>query len=166
MKSFFAFLLGTFLLVSAASAAEIWTSIASTGTILPASAGAAAQITSTASKVTYSSSSTLTGDIQIVNNVTSDATAFPGWTTIELVGSNDNTNNGLYANLNASSRTTGAVTGLITATAGPVAGTTVITGTTTPGYVFDFTNYNYYVVVHLVRSSTTVHPSISGLRVY
>ena len=164
MKSFTAYLLGTFLLLSVASAASTWTSISSTGTILPTGAAAAAQVT--ASKVTFSNSSTLTGGIQIVYNVTSDSTGFPGWTTLELVGSNDNTNNGLWAGLYASSRTTGAVTGLITATVGPVAGTTVITGTTTPGYVFDFTNYNYYVVVNLVRSSTTVHPSISGLRIY
>ncbi len=152
-----------FLLLSAASAATIWTSIGSTGTILSASP-AAAQVT--ASKVTYLGTSTLTGDIQLVYNVTSDSTAFPAWTTLELVGSNDNTNNGLWAGLYAASRTTGGSIGLITATTGPIAGTTVITGTTTPGYVFDFTNYYYYVVVHLVRSSTTVRPSISGLRIY
>jgi hypothetical protein len=56
--------------------------------------------------------------------------------------------------------------GLITATAGPIPGTTVITGTTSPGYVFDFTNNYYYVVINLVRSTTAVHPSISGIRIY
>jgi hypothetical protein len=34
MKSFTAYLLGTFLFLSAASAADIWTSIGATGTIL------------------------------------------------------------------------------------------------------------------------------------
>jgi hypothetical protein len=163
MKSFTAYLLGTFLLLSAASAADIWTSIGATGTILPVGT-AAAQVSPP--KVSYSTTSTLTGTFQIVYNVTSDSTAFPSWTTVEVVGSNDNTNNGLYVNLYASSRTTGAVTPLITASAGPIPGTTVITGTTTPGYVFDFTNYNYYIVVDLARSSTTAHPSVSGVRVY
>lgn len=70
--------------------------------------------------MSYSSTSTLTGGFQIVYNVTSDSAAFSGWTTLEVVGSNDNTNNGLYASLYASSRTTGGVTPLITASAGPV----------------------------------------------
>ena len=102
-----------------------------------------------------------------VYNVTSDSTALPGWTTIELVGGNDDTNNGLYAYVYAAvSRTTGALTPLVTATAGPIPGTTVITGTMPTGYVFDFTNYYYYAVVNLVRSTTTVQPSITGLRIY
>jgi hypothetical protein len=108
----------------------------------------------------------MTGGIQIIYNVTSDSTASPGWTTIELVGSNDDTNNGLYAYVYAVSRTTGAPTPLVTATAGPIPGTTVITGTMPSGYVFDFTNNYYYAVVNLVRSTTTVHPSIIGLRIY
>jgi hypothetical protein len=32
--------------------------------------------------------------------------------------------------------------------------------------MFDFTNYNYYAIVNLMRSSTTAHPSVSGIRVY
>jgi hypothetical protein len=35
MKSFVAYLLGTFLFLSAVNAAPLWTSIASTGTIIP-----------------------------------------------------------------------------------------------------------------------------------
>jgi hypothetical protein len=163
MKSFVAYLLGTFLFLAAANASTIWTSVGSTGTI-PAADVAAVKISGPT--VTYSSTSTMTGGIAILYNVTSDSTALPGWTTFEMVGSNDDTNNGLYAYVYAVSRTTGARTPLVTATAGPIAGTTVITGTMPTGYVFDFTNYYYYAVVNLVRSTTTVQPSITGLRIY
>src|ERR1700753_3085736 len=125
MKSCVAFLLGTFLFLSAANAATIWTSAGSTGTVVPPSE--VAQMLISGPKLTFSSTSTLTGLIQVLYNVTSDSTAFPGWTTVELVGSNDDTNNGLYAYVYAVSRTTGASTALVTATAGPIPGTTVIT---------------------------------------
>jgi hypothetical protein len=144
-----------------ASFASHWTAVCSTGAIDDADLD---QYAFSLAALTFASGQT--GTIQAKYNVTntSQEVNIPPWTTLELAYLDTSTSSSVSATLFRVTRCTGAVLSIASVTSTDSA--TAHCSTDALSEVVNFGTYNYYIIVTVTRSSTSVSPAAYTLTLF
>ena len=153
------------LLVSTSAGAQMWSTVATTGTITDSTLG---NYYMGSSALAFRSGAT--GTVVAYFNVTNpkDTSGSPSWTTLEFTARNPGGSAANYANatLYRVPRSSSAAASGVCTVFAPATGATSTTTCTFSSSLVDFANYYYFVVVNLGRDSTANISAAYEMRVY